>query len=334
MSSSRGHKQLSQYLLLVLTTAIVSACTGNTTNQTQPTDSQSASSNCRMVDHNLGETCVPNNPQRIVSIYFSITSNVLALDVKPVGSPLSYDNLDLTSSYLSTESYLGNKTEGINNVGESTAPSLEKIASLNPDLIISINSHNFQAIYPQLAQIAPTVATDGAVSEQWQYFDFVAEVLDKEDAATRVKDDYYQRVERLKSALSDRYQNKEISVVGGNNINDLYAYTRNIFPGYILDDLALKRPQAQNISDPAVIHNISQETLDILDGDLIFFLAFGDGSRAAFEELQQVPLWQDLKAVRENQVYLVEGDPWIDASPLAAHAVLDDIEKHLINDQK
>ncbi|QYO68271.1 hypothetical protein [Leptolyngbya sp. 7M] len=48
--------------------------------------------------------------------------------------------------------------------------------------------------------------------------------------------------------------------------------------------------------------------------------------------LEQRPLWSALKAVRLDQVYLVDRATWHGYSIFAAYAVLDDIEKYLVND--
>ena len=62
-----------------------------------------------------------------------------------------------------------------------------------------------------------------------------------------------------------------------------------------------------------------------------FFLVLGQDGKKSFEKFQQKPLWQKLKAVRSVKVYLVEGEAWVGANPLAAHAILDDIEKYLLS---
>lgn len=55
-------------------------------------------------------------------------------------------------------------------------------------------------------------------------------------------------------------------------------------------------------------------------------------------ELQQLimktnPLWQKLKAVQNNRVYLVP-DYWIGSGILAANAIVDDLYKYLLDSKQ
>jgi len=49
------------------------------------------------------------------------------------------------------------------------------------------------------------------------------------------------------------------------------------------------------------------------------------------EEMQHHPLWQNLKAVRENHVYYVDFSSWAATNMLGTDAVIDDLFKYLVN---
>ncbi|MEM8832349.1 MAG: hypothetical protein AAGE96_23865 [Cyanobacteria bacterium P01_G01_bin.19] len=53
-------------------------------------------------------------------------------------------------------------------------------------------------------------------------------------------------------------------------------------------------------------------------------------SESVLAEWQQKPLWQQLKAVREGQVYIVDANIWEGGNPIAANLVLDDLYKYLV----
>lgn len=132
--------------------------------------------------------------------------------------------------------------------------------------------------------------------------------------------------------MGNRYQDKVISLIGAFGINSINAYTKNSFSGSILDTLELKLPLLQNvITSNGAIYNISEERLEQLDGDILFFLVFGNYSTESFEKLRQRPLWKTLKAAQKGQVYLVDGDTWGGSSLLAADAIIDDLYKYLVN---
>jgi iron complex transport system substrate-binding protein len=320
-------------LLLLLLIATVATCS-STAIEHNKVLTQPISTSCQVVHHMMGETCVPNKPQRIITIPFMILGNTLVLDFKPIGSTLPLGTQEkLTAKYLSTKTYLGNRTEGIKSIGRTHTPNLERMLLLKPDLILAWE--RLGAIYPLLSQIAPTVMIPynfGQTNFHVELLNFIAKVLGKPETAQEATNHYYQRIEKLKVALGNRYQDQEISLLGASGLNSIYAYTKNSFAGEIFDDVGLKRPSAQNIVTPlGVIYNISQEILEQIDGDIAFFLLFGNESTETLEKLQQKPLWKKLKFVQNNQIYLVDGDAWIGANLLAADAIIDDLYKYLVN---
>lgn len=133
-------------------------------------------------------------------------------------------------------------------------------------------------------------------------------------------------------ALGDRYQNKKISLIHING-NEITSYVKNSFPGLIFDNLGLKRPQAQSIVIEPLgrIAGISEEQLDKVIGDIVFVMVYRDRDKKFLEELQQKPTWKTLKAVQEKQVYSVDTLTWVGSNLIAANAVLDDLEKYLVN---
>jgi len=86
--------------------------------------------NCHVVQHAMGQVCVPNDPKRIVVLDGFTLSHALLLGSKPIGST----TLSLLGSQFPV--YLQDKTDGIESIGTEEQPSLEKILSLKPDLII------------------------------------------------------------------------------------------------------------------------------------------------------------------------------------------------------
>ena len=329
----RAGDRASHLFLLLLAAVMIAACSSTAINHSEILDSELSPTDCHMVQHEMGETCVPNDPKRIITIPFIFLGNALALDVKPIGSTLPFrETTELTAPYLSTETYLGNRTEGISNLGATHTPSIEKILRLEPDLILAWDLPNIRQIYSRLAQIAPTVVVPYQFSNYRMHANFIAEILAKQEAAQQTKEHYHQRIKALKTALKDQCQNKEISVMGAFDTNNMYAYNQESFPGSILEDLELNRPAAQEvITSDGVIRNISEEELHLIDGDILFFLVFDKESTASFKALQESPLWQTLRAVQEGQVYLVDGDAWIGANLLAADVVIDDLYKYLVN---
>ncbi|WP_081716913.1 ABC transporter substrate-binding protein [Leptolyngbya sp. Heron Island J] len=324
-------KRANRLLLLLLTVAIIAACNGRVVNQSKMSKPEPLSNNCRVIKHVMGESCVPDAPQRVVTIVHHMLGHTLAVDVKPVGSNVRY--LQQTEGdYLDTQTYMGDATEGIELTGVENQANIEKIVSLEPDLILALEDS--ENIYSQLSQIAPTVLfqLEDIVIDWKKGFALVAELFGKEDQAQQALDKYSQRIEDLKASLGDRYQNQTISVAGMAG-PDMFAYTQNSFSGSILSDLGLDQPEAQKVDAPyGAIYNLSEESLEqTVDGDVLFFLAFAEDREATFRELQQRPLWNQLRSVQKGQAYLVDNYVWTGSNVLAANAVLDDLYKYLID---
>ena len=312
--------------LAVITFGLISAChqmirQNNRTLQT-------STDQCRVIQHGLGEICIPQNPQKLVVLNPAALGNMISLGIVPLGSVTEYNN--------QFPNYLNKKATGIKPVGGWGQPSLESIALLKPDLMIGWQ-HNHKSIYPQLSNIAPTALYDwkgnNRNQDNWkEYFNFVAVLIGKEEAAKQVWQHYDQRIEQLQQALGDRYQDKTISFVnfccGGIN-----SETENSFIGSVLSDAGLQRPESQRYNPQGFIH-ISEEALDMADGDVMFVVAYGGSETGErdLSRLQQTPLWQRLKAVQQNRVYYVDPTVWRGRTPLAADSIIDDLFKYLINE--
>lgn len=291
---------------------------------------------CHWVAHTAGRTCVPDQIERLVTLDTPSFENAVALGLNPIGT---VDTQRLTS-------YLQDQLEGVIDVGKSGEPNLERVLALKPDFILGLSS--YQNIYTQAAQIAPTVLLKFEHSGLWkEVFLTYSKALNRETIGQQVMADYRQRLQEFKQRLEVRVASKrpspfQVSVVRiyPDVIN---LYFRESFPGVVLHDAGLARPQAQDISaleaqrryQNPIQASISLEAFDQADGDALFVWTSESTTEAnqtaqqKWEKLQADPLWQQLEAVQNNQVYFVPSY-WIGSGPLAANAILDDLFQYLI----
>ena len=154
----------------------------------------SSPANCRIVQHTMGETCVPLNPQRIITLDFNSLAAVLALDIKPIATWI-------TTEIEADFPYFEGKTNGVEIVrGSSGQINLEKLLLLRPDLIIMVSHPWFEGIYQQLTWIAPTIVLPWIETRgDWKHhLKETARVFEKDIVADSLMEDYYRRVEQLK----------------------------------------------------------------------------------------------------------------------------------------
>ncbi|MDJ0591030.1 MAG: iron-siderophore ABC transporter substrate-binding protein [Pleurocapsa sp. MO_226.B13] len=302
----------------IFTAMLVVACSS-----TNDVSSSRQSDDCRVIQHTMGKTCIPRNPQRVVTLRTDHLANSLALGVQLIASAF-------VEGFPVSE-VLQDRVDKIETVGDINNPSLEKILLLKPDLIIS--NSRLESIYPQLSQIAPTVVLDLPFPPSpWkEQFKELAQILDKEETYPQLMAEYWQRIENLKQALGDRSKKLEISIAGTASGAGIWAYGEKHPVGDILNDIGLQRPPIQR-GNFYYLENISEEKLSDIDGDILFLTSWGrEEDREIGQKLSQKPLWQKLKVVRQKQVYVV-GHYWHNAGNiLAVNAILDDLEKYLLN---
>ena len=307
--------KLKSFLIGLLATVLVVACQNNAIHQ--QTTFQLA--DCRTVRHVLGEICVPKTPQRLVSLDNVTLADALTVGVSSVGTSLYGDRIP---------EYLNQNIDRIELLGRSEQPSLEKIYQLNPDLIVGQELYG-ESIFPQLAQIAPTAVGKWKGYPYWRgYFDFVARVLGKEEKAKEVWLNYDRRIEELKTTLGNP-QELEISLAyayGGKITMD----AENSFAGIILADLGVRRPKSQAAVDGGIIP-LSEERILDLDADILFLSVFDEESKRVLANWQQKPLWNQLKVVQNQRVYLVNHNIWRGGNPIAANLVIDDLYKYFVD---
>lgn len=266
-----------------------------------------------LVVHNMGETCVPEHPERVVVLDTGHLDGALSLGVKPIGSVEAFAGAGFPA-------YLDGMTEGIAVVGTIAEPNLEAILALNPDLILSATLRH-EAIYPQLAAIAPTVFTE-SVGVVWkENLELFAEALNRHDLLDIRWAEYNARVAAIRSAVP--VQDIEVSIirfVSGQN----RLMQRGSFIGTVIDDIGFARPESQRSEE--FMLTISQEQIDLVDGDVIFVSYYGDPGETEMSAFLDSPLWQTLSAVQNGNVYEVDDDHWfLGIGFLGANRIFDDL---------
>ena len=96
--------------------------------------------------------------------------------------------------------------------------------------------------------------------------------------------------------------------------------------------MVLQRPSSQATPAPPYREiKFSEEKLPDAGGDVILLAAYYDSDRAYLNHIVEKPFWKQLKAVQRNRVYVVDAETWRGGNLLAAHAIIDDLYKYLVN---
>lgn len=62
-----------------------------------------------------------------------------------------------------------------------------------------------------------------------------------------------------------------------------------------------------------------------MDADALFISVYDPDSEKVLADWKQNPLWNQLKAVQNNQVHVVSYDIWRGGNPIAANLMLDEL---------
>lgn len=252
----------------------------------------------RAIEHAMGRTEVSERPERVVVLDTGELDSAMTLGVRPVGSVEVVEGAGFPS-YLEG-------TGGIEEVGTIEEPNLEKIATLEPDLILSSEVRH-RRIYDQLSGIAPTVFT--RTPSEWQTnFRVHAQALGRVERAERFEEEYDRSVERLRETLGEKPW-PEVSVVRFTP-GDTRIYQKENFVGTVLEDVGLPRPPAQDVERFGLL-NLNAEAIPKMDGDVIFVTTYGNEGDTAKAEITSDPLWRQLGAVRDGNVHEVSDDLWM-----------------------
>ncbi|MEM9447511.1 MAG: iron-siderophore ABC transporter substrate-binding protein [Cyanobacteria bacterium P01_E01_bin.6] len=309
------------FLLMGAGALITAACSSTAlSDQSSVTEQRNVT---KLIQHAFGETDVPVKPSRIVVLDYFTVEALMALGAQPIAAPrIIIDNL----------LHLPPADNDIIDIGNPREPSIEKIATLQPDLILTTKSFTEADTYSLLSQIAPTVVFDVEGHTEWKPLTHLcAEILGKEAEAEQLEASYEATLQAFRSELPEDASQIQVSVASFYT-DQISTFGKDTFVGTILEDAGLSRPPNQSEGGNA---QISLELLSDIDGDVLFVMKpqsqteIANDVRAALEQMKANPLWPQLKAVEMNQVHEVD-TYWFGMGYIAANLVLEDLMTYIV----
>jgi iron complex transport system substrate-binding protein len=285
------------FILLIAIMVMLSGCNNSQkTTEAEKTSAKTSNQETRTIKHEMGETEMKNTPKKIVTLELSFVDSLNALGIKPIG--ISDDNKkDMITKLVGQEM-------DYTSVGTREQPNLEVISSLQPDLIIA-DAERHKGIYKDLQKIAPTIvlkSRESTYQENLDSFKTIAKAVNKEDAAEKRLSEHEKTIKELKSKLTvDSNMTVLPAVVRDTSFQ---AHTSSSYDGELLERMGLKNAIQQK--QPHAEMNLEQ--LVEIDPDVLL-LANNEG-KLLTDEWKDNPLWKDLKAVKNGQVYSVDRDLW------------------------
>lgn len=257
--------------------------------------------------------------KKVASISIFLTGDLMALGIKPDGTTTS-DYLPITEARYQNIEYLGFTKD----------PDMEALIGLQPDEIFIDAEFAEKLGLEKLEKIATTHVInldEGSWKDQLRN---ISKVVDREETAEEFIASYDAKAKEVstlaKQAIGDgTVMAVRISAKGLR----VYGMERPLGP-ILFEDLALT-PAKGVESITKNWENISKEVLPDFDADAIFVLvsSVDEGSEEVFEQLKSDPIWMGLKAVQNDQVYVITEQPWLDYSASGNMLALEDLERIL-----
>lgn len=288
-------------LLAVVLTIILVACGGKSE---EPAENEEAANETEstkvVVEHELGTTEVTKNPEKVVVFDFGTLDTLDKLGVDVVGVP----QINIPS-YL--EKYESDEYE---NVGSLKEPDFEKIAEIDPDLIII--SGRQADLYDQLQELGDTIYLGVDTTRYMDSFKenvtTIGEIFDKEAEAEQALADIDASIESLNEKVEAADENALIILANDDKIS---AYGPNSRFGIIHDVFGVPAVD-ENIEVSTHGMNVSFEYVVEQDPDILYVVDRGaavNGESSAKQVVENT-LIERTKSFQNDRIYYLDPDYW------------------------
>ncbi|WP_053363329.1 siderophore ABC transporter substrate-binding protein [Bacillus sp. FJAT-27251] len=295
------NKKLALFFLII-TMAIFTVACGTNSSAPAGTEKEAAASEPETitVKHQLGETTVTKNPEKVVVFDFGVLDSLDKLGVEVTGLPQAN-----VPTYL--EKY---KDAKYKNAGGLKEPDFEAINEMAPDLIII--SGRQQDSYEEFSEIAPTifmgVDTTRYMDSYKENAKMLGEIFGKEKEVEAELAEVEKAIDSLHEKASAMDKTGLIVLANEGNLS---AYGPGSRFGLLHDVFGVK-PVDENIEASTHGQNISFEYLLEKDPDYLFVVDRGIavGGDASAKSVIENKLVENTKAVKNGNVVYLNADYW------------------------
>ena len=256
------------------------------------------------IEHKYGETTIPEQPERVVTVGFADQDALLALGVVPVGIRDWYGEQPFATWPWATDE-LGDAEPA---VLPSTELNFEQISSLDPDLIVGISSGMTDQEYATLSEIAPTIAQSGEFIDYgvpWQEATLVTgEATGHLAEAEALVADIEGQIQEVADAHPE-WEGLEAAIGYVLSETEIGAYASGDARAKLLEALGFVTPaEFDELAGDLFYSSFSYEEIGRLDRDVLAWISADLG---VYEQIKANPLRQQLNAVAEGrEIFLGE----------------------------
>lgn len=275
-------RRLASAILAGALLAAAAACGTTSPEAAAPTAGTRAQAFPVTIKHKFGTTTIPAKPTRVVTVGFNEADFALAFGVKPLGVRDFIGEFNEETRPWAQEELGGTKPV---NVGDEI--SFEKVAALQPDLILGLYSFVDKVQFDKLAAIAPTVGpvtADGNIDWKQQTL-LTGKALGQDDKAKQLVEGVEQKFADAKAA-NPAFQGKKLAAMFGVDAQ-VWILEQTDPRAQFFTNLGFALPEKSG--------QISGEQLQLLENDVLAVL----GSEP--EAFAGNRLFQQLEVVKERR---------------------------------
>ena len=246
-------------------------------------------------------------PQRIVATYLPLWETLLMLDVMPVGAGLA-------EHYKQTWSpFEGVDLSQVTDIGSGNEMNLELLMELKPDIILKQVRDVSNVDVLNLEKVAPVAVLGPKTLLDWRLSLLeVGKLVGKEEKAKQVIKEVEEDILSAREELKESYEDKTVMLMSMMDVDKFYCSYR---PDFYDDTIGLGLNVPEGFPEANRHTSVSMEALVEMNPDYLFVNVF-KGKEAIFEEVSKNSVWQSLKAVKNGNVFIIDG-PGHAGSPMA-----------------
>jgi iron complex transport system substrate-binding protein len=272
------------------------------------------------IRHKFGQTEIPDDPRRVVTVGLNDHDALLALGVAPVAVVDWYGDYDY-AAWPWAQDALGDARPEV--VGDAESIDFEAVAAARPDLVLGLYSGLREQDYATLSEIAPTVAQPADYADwgvPWpEQTRLIGQAVGRERQADELVRDIEGRFEEARAAHPE-LDGVTVALGALAEPGSYGVYGPQDPKVRFLTALGLVVPdEVAELAGDDNFDTISTEQLELLDHELLVWYAgggFGDPLRT---ELASTPLYERLDVVQAGRTIILED---LDAEALTWSTVL------------
>lgn len=251
------------------------------------------------VSDSRGEQQFESVPERVVALNWSMAENLVELGIEPVGVA----DTDGYRKWVAQPEL----PEDVEDVGGRAEPNMERIASLDPDLIILSTTQT--GLAEKMEKVAPVLFFDAYrrnhdnPEQAREIFRTLARVFERTDRAEEKLEHLDARFERLRKRLEDHFgpELPRVSSALFTSPSVVRIFGDNSMPQHALKRLGMEPALPQKRTQWGQVQKKVSDLSRIEEGILLYFKPLDEAG-----DLFSKPLWKALPVVDKGRVAAVE----------------------------